>query len=186
MTTYLFIVLSLYFPAVLLPIRPSPWFIFLIFLMTFILPALNFLFFRVSGSIRDITMVERRDRVMPFTFVTILYCVVTLMFYWKFPVPNVLRIMGIITATVIVSTIVTIFYKVSVHSVSIWGLLGILIPLNKAAGDGAFVYATVGLLVIAGIIMSSRLLLNVHAPREVLVGGVMGFVVAFAGMMILF
>lgn len=185
MTTYLFAVLAIFLPSVLLPVRASLWLVFLVFLMTFILPALNFLFFRMSGTIRDISMVERKDRVLPFAFITILYCVVTYMFYWKFPVPNLLKMMMIITLMVITSTVLTLFYKVSVHAVAIWGILGIMIPLNKAS-EGALLYPLAAGLVIAGIVMSSRLFLDVHRPREVMVGSLLGFVIGFAGMMVLF
>lgn len=185
MTTYLFGVLTIYLPSMLLPVRSSLWLVFLVFLMTFILPALNFLFFRLSGTIRDLSLVQRKDRVLPFVFITILYCVVTYMFYWKFPVPNLLKMMLIVTLMVIMSTILTLFYKVSVHAVAIWGILGIMLPLNKAA-EGALLYPLSIGLVIAGIVMSSRLLLDVHAPREIMVGGLLGFVIGFGGMMVLF
>ena len=185
MTTYLFVVLSLYLPSLLLPARSSLWLVFLIFLMTFLLPSFNFLFFRFSGTIRDLSLIERKDRVLPFAFISILYCVVTYMFYWKFPVPNLLKLMLIVTSMVIVSSVTTLFYKVSVHSVGIWGILGILLPLNQAT-DGLLLYPLTGGLVIAGAVMSARLLLNAHGPREVMIGGVMGFGIGFAGMMLLF
>jgi membrane-associated phospholipid phosphatase len=185
MTTYLFVVLSLYLPSLLLPARSSLWLIFLIFLMTFLLPSFNFLFFRFSGTIRDLSFGERKDRVLPFAFIAILYCVVTIMFYWKFPVPNLLKLMLIVTAMVIVSSLTTLFYKVSVHSVGVWGILGILVPLNQAT-DGMLLYPLTGGLVIAGAVMSARLLLNAHVPREVMIGGVMGFAIGFAGMLLLF
>jgi hypothetical protein len=185
MTTYLFIVFAIYLPAMLLPVKASIWLVFLVFLMTFLLPFLNFLFFRMSGTIRDLSLVERRDRVMPFVFVAILYCFVTWMFYLKFPVPNLLRIMLIITFMVIASTSLTIFYKVSVHAVAVWGILGIMVPLNKAT-DGALLYPLAAGLVIAGVVMSSRLFLDAHRPREVMVGGLLGFIIGFSGMMMLF
>lgn len=185
MTTYLFLVLSMYLPAIFQPIRPTLWFLFLIFLMTFLLPSLNFLFFRVTGTIKDLQMFNRTERILPFAFVTILYCVVTFMFYWKFPVPNVLKLMMIITAMVISSSIITLFYKVSVHSVAVCGIIGILLPLNNLS-DGLLLYPIVLLLIIAGIVTSSRLQLNAHGPREVLVGSILGFAIGFGGVQLLF
>jgi hypothetical protein len=185
MTTYLFIVLFIYLPTLLLPARTSLWLLFLIFLMTFLLPSLNFLFFRFTGTIRDLALAEKRDRILPFAFISILYCVVTYMFYWKFPVPNLLKLMMIITSMVIICAIITPFYKLSVHSLAIWGIIGILIPLNQAT-DGALLYPVSLGVVIAGVVMSARLLLNAHVPREVLVGSVLGFTLGFGGMMYLF
>ena len=131
-------------------------------------------------------MVERVDRTLPFAFVTILYCVVTFMFHWKFPVVNVLKLMMIITAMVIVSAIVTLFFKISVHSLAICGAVGILLPLNNASEQGLLLYPTVGAMLIAGIVMSSRLQLNAHVLREVAVGGAAGFAIGFLGIVFLF
>ena len=186
MTTYLFVILAFFFPMIFQPIHPTPWFIFLIFLMTFLLPSLNFIFFRVTGTIKDLHMFNRTERILPFAFVTILYCVVTFMFYWKFPVPNVLKLMMIITAMVIASAVVTLFYKVSVHSVAICGIIGILLPLNNASEEGQLLYPTIAALAMAGVVMSSRLQLNAHVPREVLVGAIMGFAIGFGGVIFLF
>lgn len=184
MTTYLFIVLSLFLPGALQPVRPSLWFIFLIFLMTFILPALNVLFFRVTGTVKDMQMYDRAGRIMPFTFIAILYCLVTFMFYWKFPVPGVLRLMEIITLMVVVSTVVTMFYKVSVHSVAVCGVIGILLALNNAS-DGMLLYPSIAALLIGGLVMSSRLQLNAHVLREVLYGAAIGFIIGIGGVVTL-
>jgi hypothetical protein len=186
MTTYLFFILTFSLPGILQPIRPSLWFLFLIFLMTCLLPSLNFIFFRVTGTIKSLQMFNRNERILPFAFVTILYVVVTFMFYLKFPAPNVLKLMMIITAMVITSAIITLFYKVSVHSLAICGMLGILLPLNNASEQGLLLYPTIGTILLAGAVMSSRLQLNAHVPREVMVGGILGFAIGFAGVIVLF
>ena len=69
-----------------------------------------------------------------------------------------------VDALVIVATLVTIFYKVSVHSMSIWGFIGIILPLNKVSEDGALFYPTLALIVLAGLVMTARLQLNAHTP----------------------
>ena len=185
MTTYLFAILSIFLPGILQPVRPSLWFLFLIFLMTFLLPSLNFVFFRLTGTIKDLQMVNRTDRIMPFIFVTILYVVVTYMFYHNFQIPNVLKLMEIITAMIVVSTAVTFFYKVSVHSVAICGLVGILLPLNNVS-EGVLLYPTIVVLMLAGVVMSSRLRLNAHVLREVLYGAAIGLLIGIGGVLLLF
>jgi hypothetical protein len=186
MTTYLFVLLTAYLPQVLQPISPSVRFLFLIFLMTFLLPTLNFIFFKVTGTIKDLNLFNRSERILPFAFVTILYCIVTFMFYWKFPVPNILKFMMIITAMVILSAIITLWYKISVHSVGICGIIGMMLPLNNVSEQGLLLVPTMIAVVIAGVVMSARLQLNAHAPREVLTGALVGLGVGFGGMMILF
>ena len=86
---------------------------------------------------------------------------------------------------IVSSASITLFYKVSIHSAAIWGIVGILLPLNKVA-DGLLLIPTVILIVAAGLVMSSRLMLNAHTPREVLVGSLLGFGVGFSGIAILF
>ena len=67
-----------------------------------------------------------------------------------------------------------------------WGGIGILLPLNKALETGELLYPTIGVIIAAGLVMWSRLFLNAHVPREILIGSLMGFVIGFGGMVVLF
>lgn len=186
MTTYLFLMLTYFLPVVLQPARPSLWIILLIFVTTFALPAVNFLMLRLTGSIRDLSMPNREQRILPFIFISIIYVFVTLMFYWKFPIPNLLRLMMIVTALVVFSTVMTFFYKVSVHSLAMWGAIGMMLAMNKVSEENTLLIPTALVIVCAGLVMSSRLSLDAHTPREILVGSVSGFAIGFFGMIILF
>jgi membrane-associated phospholipid phosphatase len=94
--------------------------------------------------------------------------------------------MMVITALILVCALITLFYKISVHSAGVWGIIGILLPLNKASEEGTLLIPTMVAIVVAGLVMSSRLQLNAHVPREVLAGAVVGFAVGFAGMIFMF
>lgn len=134
-------------------------------------------------------MEQREERIIPFSFIAILYSVLTYLFYSRTRIglnDNLLKFLIIIDALVIVATLVTIFYKVSVHSLAIWGLIGILLPLNKVSEDGALLYPTLVSIVVAGLVMTARLQLNAHTPREVMVGAMLGFAVSFVAMITLF
>jgi len=87
---------------------------------------------------------------------------------------------------VILGTMITFFYKLSIHSLAIWGAVGILLPMNKISEVNGLLVPTAFVIVIAGLVMSARLALNSHTPREVLVGSVSGFAIGFFGMIILF
>ena len=111
------------------------------------------------------------------------------MFFYKAKINvyvNFNKVILIVALLVFAATIATFFQKVSVHSLAMLGVVGILIPLNRAAEDGALHWPTVAALVLAGLVMSSRLYLNVHTPREVLTGAIIGFGVSFLGMIFLF
>lgn len=186
MTTYLFVLLTYFLPVILQPARPSLWIIVLIFVTTFALPTVNFLLLKLTGSIQDLSMPDRQQRILPFIFISAIYIFVTLMFYWKFPIPNLLRLMVIVTTMVVTATIITFFYKLSIHSLAMWGAVGMMLPMNKVSEVNSLLMPTAIVIVLAGLVMSSRLSLNAHTPREVMMGSVAGFSIGFFGMIILF
>ncbi len=191
MATYIITLLAFLFPASLYPITPGSRnsFLLLLFLMTFLLPAVNIGLFRLVGVVKSVSMEDREDRIKPFLLITILYGVFTWMLHSKsnFSIgDNLFNLLLIIDALVLVSFLITLFHKASIHSVGIWGVIGILLPLNKVIDDYAIFVVTLVALVLAGLVMSARLQLNAHTPREVLVGAVAGFSIGFFGMLILF
>lgn len=191
LATYLFALFSVALPAGLDPLKDDGhWnFVFLIFCVTFLLPALNIGIFKTFGSIKSLAMEQRQERVIPFSFITILYIVVTYLFYSRTRVglnDNLLKFLIVIDILVLTATVFTVFYKISIHSMAIWGFIGILLPLNKVSEDGALLYPTIMSIVLAGVIMSARLQLHAHTPREIMVGGMTGFAVTFAAMVIMF
>lgn len=191
MPTYFFSLLALTLPQLLEPIVPTLQrkFILFVFLVTAILPLLNVGIFKVFGTIGSFAMPYRRERLLPFVFISLIYVVVTYLFHLHARMnlnDNFLKFMVIIDLLVIFATLATFFFKVSVHSVSVWGLIGILVPLNKITEVNSIFYPTVGLIALAGFIMAARLETGAHNPREVMWGAVLGLTTGLAGMLTLF
>jgi membrane-associated phospholipid phosphatase len=191
MATYMVTLFAAVFPAALFPIKAETHrtFIGLIFLLTFVLPAVNIGLFRLLGVVSDITMEERSERIRPFMVILILYGFFTYLLYTKSRLSigdNLFNLILIIDALVLASVAITFFYKASIHSLAMWGILGILFPLNKVVEDGSLLIPTLVTIVLAGVVMSSRLFLNAHTPREILIGSAMGFTIGFMGMLLLF
>jgi membrane-associated phospholipid phosphatase len=191
MPTYLFTLLAFLFPASLYPITPASRvaFLILLFLMTCLLPAVNIGFLRLFGVVKSVSMNDREERIKPFVLITLLYVVFTAMLHLKRGLSigdNLFNLLLIIDVLVVFSLLITFFYKASIHSVGICGIVGMLLPLNKVMEDYSIFIATLVALVLAGVVMSARLQLNAHTPREVLVGAVAGFAIGFFGMLLLF
>lgn len=191
MATYLFTLLAWALPSALAPLQAGSHFTFivLIFIVTFLLPMLNIGIFKVFGTIRSFAMHDRRERIIPFVFICIIYVAVTYLFYsrTKFSLnDNFLKLMMLIDLLVIVGTVSTFFFKVSIHSLGIWGLIGITLLLTKIAEVNRLFYITIGLILMAGLVMSSRLSLDAHTPREVMLGAALGLATSLTGMIILF
>lgn len=187
-TTYLVLLLGYYFPSLLM-IAPENFKIILVFVFcfTFLLPAVNMLMFKLFGTISSYTLDSRRERIIPFLAISLIYVVTTFLFYNKLRFsPNFNHLILLVTVLVVVSSLLTLFYKVSIHSLALWGAIGIILPLNKALEQSYLLWPTVIALIIAGLVMSSRLYLNSHTPRQVLVGSLVGFSIGFLGIIFLF
>lgn len=188
LTTYLVTILSYYFPSMLMirkEIRTN--IIGLVFVFTFVLPAVNIIMLRAFGNIHSLTLESRQERILPFFFIALLYVLVTFLFFFKLPFSsNFNKLMIIIAALVVISFLITFFYKISIHSLAMGGGIGILLPLNQVTDQLDLLWPTAFTIVAAGVVMSSRLLLDAHSPREVMYGSVVGFLVGFLGMIVLF
>jgi hypothetical protein len=189
--TYLFGILALALPSALAPIQPSSHltFILLIFIVTFVLPLFNMVVFKFFGTIDSITLLNRKERILPVTLVLVIYIAITYLLYSKAQISvedNFLKLMIVMDLLGLASLIATLFFKVSVHSIGIWGLIGITMPLTKISEVNALFYISLGLIALAGVIMSSRLLLGAHTSREVMWGSVIGLATSVTGMLFLF
>ncbi len=180
--------LGYYFPSMLM-IAPENFKIILafVFCFTFLLPAVNMLMFKLFGTISSYTLDSRKERIIPFLAISIIYVVTTFLFYNKLRFSqNFNYLILLVTVLVVVSAALTLLYKVSVHSLAVWGAIGIILPLNKALEQSYLLWPTAIALVIAGVVMASRLYLNSHTPRQVLVGSLVGFSIGFLGIIFLF
>lgn len=191
MPTYFFSLLAMTLPSLLEPITPllHTKFLLFIFLVTCMLPFVNVGIFKIFGTIRSFAMLTRRERLLPFVFISAIYIVVTFLFHLHARMnlnDNFMKFMVIIDMLVVVATVATFFFKVSVHSVCVWGLVGILMPLTKITEVNSIFYPTLGVIVLSGFIMAARLEAGAHHPREVMWGAVLGLATGVSGMLLLF
>ena len=189
--TYLFSLFAWVYPPALFPITPRSFsgVLMLIGLTTFILPAINVYFFKAFDTISSVSMPLRRERIAPFLMISLLYGVVTYLLYskiglaWQDPF---MKFLLIIDALVLSSFIVTLFMKASIHSLSISGITVMLITLNTMVENGSLFYPMVVAIFLCGLIMTSRLYLQVHTPKEIAVGAGVGILVSLIGMLYFF
>ena len=92
--------------------------------------------------------------------------------------------MLIVAALVVVATVITFFYKVSVHGLAMGGFIGILFPLIRFSPT--LLLPTTFIVAMTGVVISSRLMLGTHTPRETLVGSLAGVLTGYGGMLLLF
>jgi membrane-associated phospholipid phosphatase len=188
LTTYLVLFLGTFFPP-LLGINQVVLYLFslFIFVITFFFPALTILLIvKFSGTISSLRLASRQERLVPFILISLIYMAVAFLFFHKAILSmNFNRIMIIVAALVGIATVITFFYKISIHSLAWGGVVGILLSMNRMV-EGTLLIPTIVAIVLAGLVMSARLFLNAHTLREVLSGALTGFVAGLGGMMLLF
>lgn len=183
MPTIVFFVIFNYAPTLAGGIKSQSGLMLLlaIFIITFILPALSIGILRFTNSIPDFHMRSKEERVVPFIFISIFYLIATFMFFPKLRLNEVIMmIMTGITAIVILVTIITFFWKISVHSAGISGAVGFIMALKVRFPHVDLLYPLLALIILAGTVMSARLYLDSHHPNEVVGGCALGFLISFS------
>ncbi|RAV99969.1 hypothetical protein [Pseudochryseolinea flava] len=161
----------------------------LMFIMTFFLPVVFFGLLKAIGLIPAMDMHHRKDRVKPFIFITLWYAIVALQMLLRDQITlndSFMKFLIIIDVLVFLGTLFTFFFKISIHCIGMWGLVGMCLGLSFFQEDNTLLIPLVVLLLLSGIVMSSRLQLNAHTPKEIAAGSIVGLVVSVAAVFILF
>ncbi len=132
-------------------------------------------FFR---KITDLSLNERRRRVLPM-FITVICFYIS---YRIIPASTSFYIVKsfLLAATLNVMTLmfVSFFWKISLHMAGIGGLIALTIFLDFTFHINLF-YLILSQLLLSGIIAAARLYSNAHKPSEIVVGFLVGFAVTY-------
>lgn len=175
--TYAYMILlhlKVYF-SMIIP-SPQKWLIIsLIFITTFLFPAILSLFMVKRRLVRTIHMEVREDRTLP-------YMVTVLFFYLTYYLLNRLQISPVFsyfmagaTFLAIVTLLINLFWKISSHMIAIGSLFGAVIGLALLMGLNLNVLIIM-LVVFSGLVGFARLRLDAHSPAQVYAGFFMGMV----------
>ena len=156
--------------------------VLMVFLTTFVMPALSIFAMKLTGNLTSIHLNNKEDRVFPFSMVSLFYVISTYLFYLKFDIePVFILALVSISICVILLTSISFFWKISAHMTGISGFLAIIIVIALKNPSTNLVNIMLSVIILSGIIGSSRLYLNAHSPLEILGGFLLGFSVCFGG-----
>lgn len=182
MTTILISVMLWYAPNSMgIRTLQAKWILVGIFaLLTFVLPMISIILLKLTKNITRLEMDQRKERIWPLIFTSIYYGVTTYWMTYEFRVstPMIALLVGVFI-TLCVVTIITMFWKISIHSAGAWGGVGFFVALMQKTIESDLFWPTIITVILAGAISSARLYLNVHNPRQILVGGLIGFAICF-------
>ena len=180
--TFLIFVLYQFVPELFRPFDDSsfPRLLLFVALLTCLFPLMLILGLRALGSISSLQMPTRRERLMPFFFISLFYGLAVYFFSQRLAMNDMIVVMLIaVTVLIFLIFLITIKFKISVHSAASWGVFGCLLSLNTQLPESPLLIPVVGSVILAGLVSSSRLYLNAHSPKEVYYGLALGFVVCF-------
>src|SRR5690606_11186191 len=173
MPSYTFILLMWLAPPALRPIGENLYFniMLIVSITSLLIPLLMMSTLRVTLVIPNFHLEEKKQRIVPFFFVFIIYAVSTYMFYSQFNFAKLFYVAYLATSLLIfILTVITIFWKISFHSAAIAGVFGILYAIQMKFPELDLLYMLAALLVVSGLVGASRLSLQLHNYKQVIIG----------------
>lgn len=181
MPTLTFGVLFLFVPHLIQPI--SLMSLPFLFITTFVIPIISISILRVSGSISSLKMETREERLVPIVFITLFYGMTTYLFIFKVGVNEMVAVIFVSTTVLLVLlTLATLVFKVSIHAAGICGVCGYLLAICWRFPGSPLMYPLMVCVLLSGVVMTARLTVNAHKPYEILAGSLLGLTTCFVSL----
>ena len=153
-------------------------------LFTFLIPGTLIYVMERIGIISDLSLPHRSDRFAPYA-VTVLCFAFLIYYYFRLGLPTwFLLMIGSSIVTMLIATVITLWWKISAHMFGVAGLIGGVMSVCYFVEKTNPTYLFMLLFIIAGMVGTSRIKLKRHTPAQVYAGFVLGFTVSFIGVWI--
>jgi membrane-associated phospholipid phosphatase len=159
----------------ILPWNLKRYMLLVVFLSTCVLPAISILILSLSPKF-DLNMEKNTDRVLPLFISSISYYLGYLLLKRLpvFPVYNVLLIGSVLVQIALIP--ISMRGKISVHAAAIGGLVGGILGLSFRLQENPVQLLSL-LILTAGLVCTSRLILEKHTQSQVYGGFLTGFLI---------
>ncbi len=137
-----------------------------------------------TGVIKDRSLQERKQRIIPIAVVALCYGLCILFLSKIIFAYLISRFVIAALCCVVTAGIITLFWKISLHMTSIGGMLGMLFAMC-ITGLGNLQYTLILFLILAGILAGVRLQMGSHTPLQIAAGFLLGFLLT-TGFVLLF
>ncbi|SNC77227.1 hypothetical protein SAMN06265337_3809 [Hymenobacter gelipurpurascens] len=177
--SYLYYIVCYQLPGVVLrPLLPDRWVVLgLVLLFTFVLPTVGSVALLRLGLIDSLELPARQQRAWPFLLATVSFSVAAVLLHRPALFDALLGHMMIGMALAVGLTfLITLRWKISAHGVGVGGALGLLILLyiGGVSTGGLALWWLLGMVLVAGAVLSARLALNAHTEAQVWAGLALG------------
>jgi len=157
-----------------LPFAVKKLLFFIVVINNVFLPLSFMPFFKYRNIISSWSVENRRERIIPLLFTTLLYLTTSFIIF-RFSIPVFLK--SFLFAAFFISMVVTIinlWWKISIHSVGL-GALTALVLILTIKMYSPMVWYLITVIVASGLVLSARLKLNTHSPQQVWFGFLTGY-----------
>jgi hypothetical protein len=144
-----------------------------VFVNTFLIPTILSFFLVRKKLVSDIEMPSNLERRLPLLITTLFYIFTYYLLLKVRLSPIVYVVMMAATLSIVIAMMVNLKWKISLHMLGIGGLIGALIGISLRQYVD-FRGLIILLILLAGILGSSRLKLDAHTPAQVYVGFMVG------------
>lgn len=155
------------------------------FTITVLLPSLVLLIMNYLKIISSLHMNTKEERLLA-VFTMLFFYIFVVLYFRNLSFPYFIEIffwaLPLIIAILLLSQ--WLFFKISMHAYGIGSLIGIIIFYRFYLSIFAQFYILASVLMLSGLIISSRLLSNAHSFRETNIGFILGVIVSFLSMLI--
>ncbi len=147
-----------------------------VFSGTFLLPASFIPFYKYYKIISNIHMNDKRERLVPILFTLFLYFF-TFLILRRLPLPYpILAFIFSSLVSLFITFVITLYWKISVHMIGMGGLIGLIFSIMIYYKNIDYLFIMPGLILLSGILGTSRLYLKAHDNLQVYVGFFSGII----------
>jgi hypothetical protein len=180
MPVYIFSFIFFFLPELVFPVKPKMYgaLLGLIAVATLVLPCITVFLLYKAGVVSKVNIEDRKDRFVPQVLSSLIYASTSWFFYTRLaPVSSLYIIMTSITVCMALVTTINFFWKISAHSTAMGGASSVMLTMFSLYSYDFLLPSMVGVILLAGIVMASRLYLQVHTLAQVCSGFVLGLAV---------
>jgi hypothetical protein len=152
----------------------------ILFFNSFVMPAVSFVLMKALGFIKTFEMEDPQERIIPFISAMIFYIWTFMIVKNKMDVPPMMVVFFLgILASLMMSFVINLFHKLSIHMVGVSGLLASMLMMLQTAEINMVPWILGGVMA-CGLVATARLYLKAHTPRQIYTG----FLIGISGQML--
>lgn len=148
------------------------------FLSTSFIPGLFIYMLVKNGSAVDLELSDRHERLLPYLIIITSVMVCTYyMFKMMMPFWFLALLIGS-CVSLLIALVINFFWKISAHALAVGGLLGGIMGVARIHLINPY-WAIIAVIIIDGLVGTSRIYLERHTPWQVYAGFLLGFACTF-------